>query len=190
MLEVNTKTNFLTLLDNSESPILPKYFSSWKGLSVYANHMDNKKKNGQIAVKFIDGRKVVEEALKWKGKEFNVGQSAQCANFVREVLSEAGYTISVTKEPVDGYDTSESFANGFAGNDIGLQITDSKNLIPGDLVLFKNTYGDWPDGTITHVGIYTATDTFIHRPTSSKPVLENTLSTYGHFKEGRRLFLK
>lgn len=190
MLEVNTKTNFLTLLDTSESPIFPKYFSSWEGLSVYANHMDNKKNNGQIAVKFIDGRKVVEEALKWKGKEFNAGQSAQCANFVREVLQEAGYSVGVTKEPVDGYDTSESFANGFSGNDIGLQIADTRNLLPGDLVLFKNTYGDWPDGTITHVGIYTATDTFIHRPTSSKPVLENTLSTYGHFKEGRRLFLK
>ena len=48
----------------------------------------------------------------------------------------------------------------------GEDISEAK---PGDLVFFKNTYGDWPEGTITHVAIF-AGDGKLLQACSSKGV--------------------
>jgi len=131
-----------------------------------------------------------DKALAWAGKEFKPGITEQCCNFVREVLLEAGYNPGVTEKPSDNYfPTSEGYANSLAGDDIGKKIS-RKDLEPGDLVFFKNTYGNYPEGTITHVGIYTGDGYFVHRPTSARPVEEVLLDNYCSgqcFAEGRRL---
>ncbi|MBW4495022.1 MAG: C40 family peptidase [Oscillatoria princeps RMCB-10] len=82
--------------------------------------------------------------------------AAQCANFVRDVLAEAGVRLPVSAKPVDSIlPTGYSLANGLAGDDIGTVIRDPKQLRPGDLVFWKNTYsGWWPASAITHVGFY------------------------------------
>lgn len=192
---VNFKESPLCLIDRN-SPDIAYHFGSWKGLKEFAEEQEKKQaqeaKKPQAASesKFIDGNKLTSVALSWVGKDFNPGQTEQCANFVRAMLKEAGFDIGVTSKPSDNYfPTGISYANGFAGDDIGKQIKAQVDLMPGDIVLFKNTYGDYPDGTITHVGIYTGNGYFIHRPTAAKPVILQKLEAYGCWKEGRRLYV-
>jgi hypothetical protein len=125
-----------------------------------------------------DVAKVVEIAEGWVGKDFNPGAKEQCAYFVRAVLEEAGIAIGVTQQPYDGFTSSEGFANSFFGKDVGKLIEDSSQLQPGDLVAFANTYGDYPSGTITHVGIYAGDGQIIDRPTASKPVQKQSIQNF------------
>ncbi|GEM_PF-2689601 len=134
----------------------------------------------------VDGAKIVAIAQSWIGKEFNPGATAQCAYFIRAVLEEAGVSVGVTSSPHDGYTTSEGYANSFFGDDIGTLIMDESQLKPGDLVAFSNTYGDWPSGTITHVGVYVGDGTMIDRPTASQPVQQRSISQFD-FAVGVRL---
>ena len=129
---------------------------------------------------------LVSNAQKWVGKDFNPGETAQCAYFVRAVLAESGLNVGVTDQPHDGYATSEGYANSFFGPDIGTLIYSADELKPGDLVAFSNTYGDWPQGTITHVGIYVGDSMMIDRPTASKPVQNRSISSFD-FAVGVRL---
>jgi len=135
--------------------------------------------------------KILSVALEWVGREFNPGQNEQCACFVRKVFSLSGIEPGVTEKPSDNYfPTDESYANSLAGDDIGMKINRVRDLMPGDLVFFKNTYGDWPDGTITHVGIYCGNGDFVHRSTIDGPVEKQSLSDYHggkKFLEGRRV---
>lgn len=133
-----------------------------------------------------NSNEIVAIANSWVDKEFNPGESAQCAYFVRHVLSEAGVNPGVTSNPIDGYETSEGYANSFFGDDIGTLIMEGSQLKPGDLVAFSNTYGDWPAGTITHVGIYVGNGEMVDRPTASKPVQKRSISTFD-FAVGVRL---
>jgi len=58
-------------------------------------------------------------------------------------------------------------AASFAGSDLGEVIRNQNDLQPGDIVLHKNTYGNFPSGAITHVSI--ASDKkgqILHQPTS------------------------
>ena len=116
-----------------------------------------------------EASKMVSVAQSWVGKEFNPGQSAQCANFVRQVSKQAGVNIGVSSDPIDGLSTGPALASSFSGNSIGEKIT-LDNIAPGDIVMYKNTYGNYPEGTITHVGIYEGNGMLIHRPTATKPV--------------------
>jgi cell wall-associated NlpC family hydrolase len=135
--------------------------------------------------------KALSIAIDWTGKDFNPGQNEQCAYFVRKVFLLAGINLGVTTEPSDNYfPTDESYANSLSGDDIGSRIDEISDLLPGDLVFFKNTYGEWPDGTITHVGIYCGNEEFIHRSTIAGPVEKQSLSSYHEgkkFLEGRRI---
>ncbi len=135
--------------------------------------------------------KILSVAMKWEGKEFNPGQNEQCACFVRKIFSLAGIELGVTEKPSDNYfPTDEHYANSLAGDDIGIKINRVSDLMPGDLVFFKNTYGNWPDGTITHTGIYCGNGEFIHRSTIDGPVEKQSLATYHKgekFLEGRRI---
>jgi len=139
------------------------------------------------------GEKVVLIARSQVGKLFNPGQREQCCYFVRKIFSLAGKEMGVTKSPSDNFfPTDEGYANSLAGDDIGRVINKISNLIAGDIVFFKNTYGNWPDGTITHVGIYSGNGEFIHRSTESMPVEVQSLETYhggNKFVEGRRIYL-
>jgi len=125
------------------------------------------------------GGSVAELALGREGTEFREGVAAQCANFVRDVFSQAGIELGVTNAPVDGIATSAGFANSLFGRDIGEIITDPLKLVAGDIVGFRNTYqGDWGADAITHTGIYTGNGMMIDRSTSSAPVRHRPLDTF------------
>ncbi len=149
------------------------------------------------AIPFMSNERVVVDSSKvseilriannYIGKDFAPGEIAQCAYFVRAVLEEADLHVGVTSSPIDGYlPTSEGFANSFFGSDLGTLIVDEKQLHPGDLVAFSNTYGDYSEGTITHVGLYTGNGMMIDRPTAAKPVKKRSISEYT-FAGGVRL---
>lgn len=116
--------------------------------------------------------------LSWIGSYFNEGVSAQCAEFVSTCLDKVGFTGN-------GYHHT-AWAPDFST--MGVTIKDISQLIPGDVVLFDNTY---VQDTYTHVGVYVGSGSMVHRPTMSAPV-EKTDITGGFyaekFHEGRRLF--
>lgn len=124
--------------------------------------------------------KVLEIARRWVGKEFRPGVPEQCMGFVRHVLAEAKHPLAqvVTKDPVDGLSTGFYLASSLAGRDCGPLVVEQEQLKPGSILFWQNTYGDWPRGTITHVGIYAGGGEFIHRPTMSRPVEQASLAGY------------
>lgn len=129
----------------------------------------------------------------WVGTDFHPGQTEQCAVFVRHVFRKAGIDLPVAKHPTDWEQTKNQaqgpgYANSFAGDEVGRRITRIADLRPGDIVMWRNTYGDYARGTITHVGIYVGGGMFVHRPTSTRPVEKAHLSGFWAdlFVEGRR----
>lgn len=127
---------------------------------------------------------VVQAARSWVGKHFAEGQSEQCAYFVRHVFSSVGIRLPVTTSPRDsgilvraGISplTAPGLANSFSGPDVGDRFDTPQ---PGDLVMFCNTYGEYPPGVITHVGIVTGNGQMVDRSTSSAPVRERPISTF------------
>lgn len=136
---------------------------------------------------------VVQVAQGWVGKEFNPGVGAQCAQFVRRCFLSAGIDLPNASHPTDGHlipdePLGPAYANSFAGDEVGRKVAFG-DLRPGDVVMFRNTYGNWPTGVITHVGIYVGDGQMVHRPTSSRPV-ERANITAGFwrdlFQEARR----
>lgn len=156
----------------------PQLAPQRKSLNMVAFH--------QEAVSATASNVLVTTAKKWVGTEFNPGESAQCAYFVRAVLEESGINVGVTSQPYDGHSTSEGYANSFAGADLGTLIMDESQLKPGDLVMFENTYGNWESGTITHVGIYIGEGRMVDRPTANEPVVERSIADFD-FAVGLRL---
>jgi cell wall-associated NlpC family hydrolase len=125
-----------------------------------------------------DGQKIADAAMSYVGKSFKPGVSAQCAVFVRQVLSDAGVNVGVTSAPIDGKSTGPAMANSFYGNDLGTIIKDKGALQPGDIVMFFNTYGNWPARTVTHVGVYVGGGMMVDRPTASRPVQHRSVDTF------------
>ena len=133
--------------------------------------------------------KVAAAAKKWSGKDFKPGVGEQCMGFVREVLHEAGSPLknAVTKKAVDGLDTSYYLASSLAGRDLAGSLVDKISALePGSVVFFEDTYGEWPAGTITHVGIYVGDGVMVHRPTMARPVESVPLAGHwaAHFRCG------
>ena len=137
---------------------------------------------------------VVDVARGWVGRNFNPGEREQCAAFVRAVFAQADIPLGVASRPSDwrqtaGLPQGPGLANSFAGDDVGELVARLEQLAPGDVVMFHNTYGDYPAGTITHVGIYVGGGEFVHRPTAARPVEKAALAGYWAdvFAEGRRV---
>lgn len=126
----------------------------------------------------IDPQKVAAVAKDWEGKEYRPGVKAQCATFVRQVFSQAGYKLPVTKTPLDKLPTSEGYANSLIGSDVGEIIRDRTALKAGDIVAFANTYGDYPPGTITHVGIYVGNGLMVDRPTAYSKIKVRSIDIF------------
>lgn len=126
----------------------------------------------------VEADAIVQAALGWAGRDFNPGQKEQCAYFVRAVFEEVGIKLGVTTNPLDGHSTGEGFANSFYGEDLGQIIKDKSDLKPGDVVMFFNTYGDYPKGTVTHVGIYVGDGKMVDRPTASAPVAHRGIDAF------------
>lgn len=131
---------------------------------------------------FSKRQEIVNEALSRVGKEFNPGVSAQCAYFVRDVLKDVGVNIPVARHP---FDKAVNFngpyggrAQSFFSEEIGTMIHDPNQLQPGDLVAFQNTYGNFPTGSITHVGIVVRPGQMVDRSTRSEPVKSRPINTF------------
>ncbi len=124
-------------------------------------------------------QKVVAIATSRVGQSFKPGEKAQCAYFLRDVLREAGASVEVTTNPKDGaLPVNEGHANSFFGEDVGDIIEKPDELRPGDLVMFLNTYGDFPPGTVTHVGVYVGDGQMVDRATSDAPVQKRSISGF------------
>ena len=117
--------------------------------------------------------------------------SPPCASWVRMVLGMANHpaanqtTTTADLDPQIGPDsgwaTSLNSAASFAGSDLGTVIRNSGSLKPGDIVLHKNTYGNYGPGAITHVSI--ASDKkgkILHQNTSGGPPTEQNMFSFAH----------
>lgn len=132
---------------------------------------------------------VVSKAEEMLGTYFLPGISCQCANFVRYVFSQSGISLPSVNNPTDswlipGEPIGPGYADSFAGDEVG-PIVKKRNILPGDIVMYSNTYGSWPEGVITHVGIYVGDGKIVHRPTSQGKVCLANL-TYATIAQIRR----
>lgn len=129
--------------------------------------------------------RLVKVAMQWKGKHYKQGVSAMCSDFVRHAFREAGFgELPRSNNPWDKafqFNSGTSHpqrAQSLAGTEIGQFVTDPSKLQIGDIVFFKNTYGNLPDGAITHVGINAGNGMMIDRSTRSRPVNHRPIATF------------
>jgi probable lipoprotein NlpC len=125
--------------------------------------------------------KTLSVAFEWNEKVFNAGQAEQCMNWTRTVLSAAcgdQFNRLQSQQPWDFHLLGENetvaphHADSLASEEFGTRIHSVADTQPGDLVFLKNTYGDWQEEVITHVGIATGNGEYIHRMTSNKGVVK------------------
>jgi TP901 family phage tail tape measure protein len=143
----------------------------------------------------VNADRIASLALRHDGTLFRPGDKAQCANFVREVYREAGVPIGISSKPLDfkltiGQPQGPGYANSFFGKDVGTLIQSMNELKKGDVLGFRNTYGNYAPGTITHAGVYVGDGKFTHRPTANAPVQTDSLNGYwgGQFASAVRPF--
>ena len=106
------------------------------------------------------------KSLKNKGIKYSFGSSnieggkGDCSSFTQYVYRKNGLLI--------GRDTQAQYTSK-----LGKKV-DKNNLAVGDLVFFKNTYNSNNTDGVSHVGIYTGNNNFIHL--SSSGVKESSLN--------------
>ena len=126
-------------------------------------------------------QKIVDTARSWVGKEFNPGVFAQCAAFVRSVFTQAGSGLSETlSTSADGESYGVLEAGSLLKSSIGQVIRDKSQVMAGDILVWSKTYGDYGND-ITHTGIATGNGMMVDRSTSSAPVRERPIDTFGNF---------
>lgn len=139
---------------------------------------------------------IIDAALTWQDKGYRIGKAEQCMNWTREVLVTAcgeHFKTLQTFSPWDGHLLGENdelkviHADSLAGDEFGEKITQLKNVQRGDLLFFKNTYGDWAEGVITHVGIALDNKRYIHRVTSNKGFVRTEAIPSNDFASALRL---
>ena len=100
------------------------------------------------------GNKIVDTAKKYLGVPYVWGGNSpsgfDCSGLVYYVLRSCGYSVSRT--------SSSMYKDGTP--------VDKKDLQPGDVVFFQNTY----KAGISHVGIYVGGGKFIHSPSTGSVV--------------------
>lgn len=140
--------------------------------------------------------KVVSQALKWNNGEYRVGTAEQCMNWTREVLVAAcgaHFATLETQTPWDahllgsGDKLLPEHVDSLAADEFGKKVTRIGDLQPGDLVFLKNTYGNWAEGVLTHVGIALGDGTYIHRMTSNDGIVKIDPIPSNDFDSGIRL---
>ncbi|MFI2810828.1 MULTISPECIES: NlpC/P60 family protein [Microbulbifer] len=140
--------------------------------------------------------KVMAQALPWDNKEYRVGSAEQCMNWTREVLVAAcgkHFATIETQEPWDGHllgpddELLPEHVDSLAADEFGEKIIRLEDLQAGDLVFLKNTYGDWAEGVLTHVGIALGDGSYIHRMTSNDGIVRIDPIPSGDFDSGIRL---
>lgn len=119
---------------------------------------------------------LVNYALGFVGSSYVYGatgpKSFDCSGFTQYVYKHFGYSINRVAD--------DQVKNGVA--------VDFKNLQPGDLICFSNTYSssDW----ITHVGIYIGDGKMVHAANSRRGVTVDNITSgyyYSHYAAARRI---
>lgn len=140
--------------------------------------------------------KIMQFATVWEDKPFRVGKAEQCMNWTREVLAAAcgpKFRTLETDNPWDAHLLGDGdkllpeHADSLASETLGKKIFSIEQLQQGDLVFLKNTYGNWTDGVITHIGIATGNGEYIHRMTSNKGIVKIQAIDPTEFDAGLRL---
>ncbi|WP_227718186.1 NlpC/P60 family protein [Microbulbifer sp. Q7] len=140
--------------------------------------------------------KLVVEALPWENREYRVGTAEQCMNWTREILVAAcgeHFATLETQNPWDKHllgpddELLPEHVDSLASDEFGQKIASIEALQPGDLVFLKNTYGDWAEGVLTHVGIALGGGRYIHRMTSNDGLVKITTIPAKDFDSGIRL---
>ncbi|MDU0113228.1 NlpC/P60 family protein [Psychrosphaera aquimarina] len=140
--------------------------------------------------------KIIDNATMWNEKAYRVGKAEQCMNWTREVLVAAcggHFNTLETDQPWDGHLLGEGdkllpeHADSLASETLGKKILEIDQLQKGDLVFLKNTYGNWAEGVITHIGIAMGNGKYIHRMTSNKGIVKIQSIDSTEFDAGLRL---
>nr|WP_010132684.1 NlpC/P60 family protein [Microbulbifer agarilyticus] len=140
--------------------------------------------------------KLIKAALPWEGKEYRVGKAEQCMNWTREVLVAAcgpHFKTLETQNPWDAHllgpddKLLPEHVDSLAADEFGQKIESIDALQPGDLVFLKNTYGNWAEGVLTHVGIALGDGNYIHRMTSNDGFVKIQAIPQDDFDSGIRL---
>lgn len=145
---------------------------------VAARQANVKQREVRVAMqdKAIHSGNVVEAAYSLRGSRYVMGGTSRsgfdCSGFVRYILSNTG-GVEIPRTAEEQY--------------YHAQPVDPKDMQPGDLVFFKNTYKHG----ISHVGLYVGNGKFVHAANSHKGVREDDLSTpyYAHHFAGARRVL-
>lgn len=144
----------------------------------------------EVPLQKVDLNDVVNNARTWIGKTYAAGQKEKCAEFQRMLFKKYGINLPVSQHPVD-YDQGgknyigENYANSLSGTDVGPTVKDLSKLQKGDLVFYQNTYGDWEEGAVTHVGMATGNGMVLHR-SSDGTVLEVPQDSIGKIRSATR----
>lgn len=140
--------------------------------------------------------KIMQAALPWQNQTFAQGKAEQCMNWTREVLQQAcgdKFASLQSQQPWDlaqlgpGDALKPEHADSLAADEFGTKITRIDALQAGDLVFLQNTYGNWNQGVITHVGIATGDGNYIHRMTSNQGYVRVEPIPQADFQAGLRL---
>ena len=140
--------------------------------------------------------KVIAAAMPWDEKEYRVGTAEQCMNWTREILVAAcgdHFATLETQAPWDKHllgaddELLPEHVDSLAADEFGEKIAQISELQAGDLVFLKNTYGNWADGVLTHVGIALGDGTYIHRMTSNDGIVKIQPIPASDFDSGIRL---
>jgi len=105
---------------------------------------------------------IVTQAKKWEGKHYRKGQSLQCANWVGQVVKDAGYAPP----------PQHSMARNWL--DWGKPST-MLTIRPGDIII---TWRNSKSSKSGHILIYIGNGQCIHRPTYSRAVCKTPLIHY------------
>ena len=166
------------------------------GIIQQGNQLFGQVPTGQGIISNSVASEVVNLAEQWDGQHFNEGVFAQCAYFVREVFKQAGIELGVSADTMSSGDPragelGAGFASSLIGSDIGqVGRTSDPNAIPaGAIVGFTNTYGNFEQGAITHVGVSTGDGQMVDRSTRSAPVRERAISTFNPNASGEYIWL-
>ncbi|QHQ40768.1 hypothetical protein GTQ55_07165 [Microbulbifer hydrolyticus] len=142
------------------------------------------------------GEKLVAEALPWENREYRIGEAEQCMNWTREILVAAcgeHFATLETESPWDGHllgpedELLPEHVDSLASDEFGQKVKAIDALQAGDLVFLKNTYGDWAEGVLTHVGIALGDGRYIHRMTSNDGLVKIDSIPTADFDSGIRL---
>lgn len=140
--------------------------------------------------------RVIAAAMPWDQKEYRVGTAEQCMNWTREILVSACGSHFATLETQNPWDKHllgaddellPEHVDSLAADEFGKKISRIADLQAGDLVFLKNTYGNWAEGVLTHVGIALGDGTYIHRMTSNDGIVKIQPIPSRDFDSGIRL---